>query len=236
MPKITVADVTYALRHPALAGRYFLRRDRIDYDTCSRYLPDAPVIIEAGAFDGTNSREFCRYWSNCQVYAFEPVPAAFERLSEVASEFPGRIHPANLALGNRSMDAEMHVSGNSTGGGEQSSSLLAPAATLKEFPSVEFLEKKTPVRVTRLDEWAEIAGVKRVDFLWLDLQGMELAALQGCGKLLEGVSAIHCEVQHLPLYKGAPLYEELAEWLRGKNFRPACKAVFRRGGNVLFTK
>jgi FkbM family methyltransferase len=72
----------------------------------------------------------------------------------------------------------MHVSVVGSSGGEQSSSLLAPTATHQEFPFVGFHDETIPVRVSRLDEWAALMDVKRVDFLWLDLQGMELAALE----------------------------------------------------------
>jgi hypothetical protein len=75
-----------------------------------------------------------------------------------------------------------------------------------------------------------------VDFLWFDLQGMELAALKGCGDLLSSVSAIHCEVQNFPLYEGAPLYPEVYKWLKQRGFAVAHEAIFRRGGNVLFVR
>jgi hypothetical protein len=141
-----------------------------------------------------------------------------------------------MALGNRTEVSEMHVSVTGSSGGEQSSSLLTPAATREEFPFVDFREETVPVKVTRLDDWAACRGIRRVDFLWLDLQGAELDALVGCGHLLEGVSAIHCEVQNVPLYHGAPLCPEILRWLEVRGFRVAREAVFRRGGNILFER
>ena len=128
----------------------------------------------------------------------------------------------------------MHVSATYSAGGEQSSSLLTPTATREEFPFVGFLEETITVHVTRLDQWAASRNLTHLDFLWLDLQGMELAALAGCGNLLSTVRAIHCEVQNIPLYAGAPLYPEISQWLQSRGFRVAQEAVFRRGGNVLF--
>jgi precorrin-6B methylase 2 len=72
MPKISLSDVVYALGHPLRALRYLRHRDTISYEICARYLPANPVIIEAGAYDGSNTRDFCRFWPECQVYAFEP--------------------------------------------------------------------------------------------------------------------------------------------------------------------
>lgn len=236
MPRVTLSDVSYGLRHPLQALRYLRHRDTISYEICARYLPANPVIVEAGAYDGTNSRDFCHFWPNCVVYAFEPVPSAYERLIKVSSEYTGRIYPQNMALGKHAGVCEMHISVTGCSGGEQSSSLLAPAATREEFPFVGFQEETAQVRVARLDEWAAEMHIERVDFLWFDLQGMELAALEGCGDLLYQTSAIHCEVQNLALYEGAPPYSEVREWLNARGFKIVFEAVFRRGGNVLFAR
>jgi FkbM family methyltransferase len=170
------------------------------------------------------------------VYAFEPVPGAYQRLLKVAAERPNQVHPQNLALGSRTGISEMHVSVTGASGGEQSSSLMAPTGTREEFPFVDFCDKAITVSVSRLDEWAANQGVSDIDFMWLDLQGMELAALEGCGNLLSRVSAIHLEVQNFQLYEGAPLYPEISRWLQQREFHAAQEAVFRRGGNVLFVR
>jgi len=236
MPRFNRSDLFYGLRHPLQAWRYLRHRDTIPYEICALYLPANPIIVEAGAYDGSNTREFCCFWPSCEVFAFEPVPSAYERMLAVVAEFPGRIHPQKMALGCRTKTSEMHVSVTGPSGGEQSSSLLVPAATREEFPFVDFGKETIPVEVTRLDAWAAEKNVNRVDFLWLDLQGMELAALDGCGDLLATVRAIHCEVQNLALYDGSVIYPEVSKWLVGQGFSVVCEAVFRRGGNVLFAK
>jgi len=236
MPRVSLSDVVYGLGHPLRALRYLRHRDTISYEICARYLPANPVIVEAGAYDGTNTRDFCRFWPGCQVYAFEPVPTAYKRLLDVAAQFPKQVKAYNLALGTKSGYSTMHVSVTGYSGGEQSSSLLHPTGTRDEFPFVGFQDEVITVPVTPLDEWAAKNGVGPIDFLWLDLQGMELSALEGCGNALTQVRAIHCEVQNLPLYEGAPLYPEISAWLNERGFRVAREAIFRRGGNVLFVR
>jgi FkbM family methyltransferase len=154
MPKVDISDIGYAVCHPLQAVRYLFNRDRISYQECAKYLPESPVIVEAGAYDGSNTQDFCRFWPHCQVYAFEPVPSAYQRLIKVAAHFPDRIHPQNMALGEAAGICDMHVSVTGVSGGEQSSSLLVPTATREEFPLVNFCSETTQVRVTRLDEWA----------------------------------------------------------------------------------
>jgi hypothetical protein len=63
-----------------------------------------------------------------------------------------------------------------------------------------------------------------------------LDALRGAEGLLRDCSAIHCEVQNLALYEGAPLYPEVRAWLMDHGFCPVREAIFRRGGNVLFAR
>jgi FkbM family methyltransferase len=46
------------------------------------------------------------------------------------------------------------------------------------------LREKINVPVVTLGDWAYSQGTVRVDFLWLDLQGGELAALQGASRIL----------------------------------------------------
>jgi len=235
MFRVNLSDVVYGLQHPLRAVRYLRHRDRITYAACAAHLPPSPVIIEAGAFDGTNSREFVRYWPSCRVHAFEPVPSAYRRLESVAAEYAGSIFAHPLAVGRVAGTAQMHLSG-AHGAGEQSSSLLTPTGTRSEFPFVEFSLGTIDVPVVALDDWAAEMNIGAVDFFWLDLQGCELAALQGAERLLQACSAIHCEVQLVPLYETAPLYPEVRSWLASRGFRPVCEAIFRRGGNVLFAR
>lgn len=87
-----------------------------------------------------------------------------------------------------------------------------------------------------MDDWAREHGISRVDFLWLDMQGFEMRALEGTSSLLGTVSAIHMEVSRVPLYANAPLYPEILRFMARRGFQIRYEAVFRIGGNVLFTR
>lgn len=130
----------------------------------------------------------------------------------------------------------MHVSGDGSAGSSQSSSLLPPSeAHTSEYSFVSF-GKRTEVHVTTIDEWAQEHRVDRVDFMRLDMQGYEIEALKGAEHTLKTTSAIQLEVSHIQLYQGAPIYAEVKDWMAEYGFRPAVKAVFRVGGNVLFVR
>jgi hypothetical protein len=114
--------------------------------------------------------------------------------------------------------------------------MLAPTAQqLREFPDIAFgIKQMVPMRT--LDSWAIRTNVPRIDFMWLDMQGYELQALEGATKVLKGVSAIHIEVSNVQLYEGAPLYPEVKARMADWGFIPAIEAFFRVSGNVLFVQ
>ena len=52
----------------------------------------------------------------------------------------------------------------------------------------------------------------------LDIQGAELQALMGMGKLLDSVQWIYMETNREELYEGIPLVGEIEEWLAAQGF------------------
>lgn len=73
------------------------------------------------------------------------------------------------------------------------------------------------VQQVRLED--VMKGCHEIDFLKLDLQGYELEALNGCGKLLERIKIITIEIEFIPLYDGQPLFGDIDVYLRAQGFR-----------------
>ena len=117
----------------------------------------------------------------------------------------------------------------------QSSSLLRPTAHLVEYPDVKFIDTVS-VTTVRLDEQCSKLEFQP-DFINLDVQGAELAALQGAEALLEGVQHIYCEVSRLDLYEGAPLVTEVDALLADFAFQRALTVWTRHGwGDALYSR
>ena len=233
--RISPANLSYAVRHPLRALRYALHRDRISYEEIASHLPTAPVIIEAGVANGVNTEEMAHFWSGAVIHGFEPIPKAREMALSRTRNFADRVFIHPYALGDSSSKLSMHVSGTGEAADTQSSSLLKPTGHLEEYNFVEFKDM-LEVDVVTLDDWALQAGVSQVDFMWLDLQGYELKALQGATNLLKSVKVMHIEVSHRPLFENGVLFPELSQWLRSQGFKPCVDATFRLGGNVLFAR
>lgn len=196
------------------------------------FLPEDPVIVEAGAHVGTDTARLSQAWPLGHIHAFEPVPSIFTKLNERTSALRN-VTCYQLALGASETTAQMFVSGGHSDG---SSSLLRPEGHLREHPDVTF-DRALPVAVTTLDSWAARAGVTRVDFLWLDMQGGELAALMAGPSILKNVRLIQTEVSLKRLYEGSPLYPEIRTWLESLGFQVVREELpWPDMGNVVFAR
>jgi FkbM family methyltransferase len=176
-----------------------------------QFLSDRPVIVEAGSHNGVDTANLARAWPRGKVFGFEPVPALQLQVEHQIKGLANAIcFP--LALGARPGQAELFIS---SGVSDGSSSLLRPTG----------------------HSWAQSEGIAGVDFLWLDLQGGELAALQGAARILPTVRVIYSEVSLKPMYEGAPLYPEFRASMESWGFRVAREELSSADmGNVVFVR
>ncbi len=208
--------------------------EKISLDFIAQFLPEAPVIIEAGANVGRDTIKISKRWPDSQIYSFEPVPELYEKLLENLSENKinlKNIKTFNLALCDRVGKADFNICENVGA----ISSLLEPGSILEKFSGAKF--KTVTVDCTTLDKWAQDNKVSYVDFMWLDLQGAELLALKNSPEIMSTVKAIHIEVNLSERYSGMPLYPEVKSWLESRGFKVAQESLHHvTWGDVLFVR
>jgi 2-O-methyltransferase len=185
----------------------------IPFAAARPFLPPDPVILEAGASIGMDLPSMLSVWPDATIHAFEPEPVAYAELMRRAASMP-RVTPWNLALGRENGEIELHVSQGTYG--TMSSSLLEPALTLEAHPEVTY--DRTRVKQRTLSSWAAENRVERIDFLALDMQGFEHAALDGSRDLLRSASAILSETFLVEMYDGAATVERLQALLTAEDF------------------
>jgi FkbM family methyltransferase len=202
-------------------------------------LPDNPVIVEAGAFDGNDTKKMAILWPQGIIHAFEPVPEIYERLVKNTNMLTNIIcYP--IALSNHTGTAQFYISERPSrpGRASQAGSLHKPKERLTKSPLI--FPRTTTVPTITLDQWAHEHKINSIDLLWLDTQGHELAILQAASRMIKNIKVVLAEVSFIESYEGQPRYEEIVAWMVehgfeyiGRDFADMTKSFF---GNALFVK
>jgi len=169
----------------------------------NKYEMDIKGIVHIGAHYGEEIQEYVENGIQ-KITVFEPLSKNFDILSQRMQEVNADIQGYQVALGSEKGTATMHLSSNEA----QSSSILKPKQHLELHPDV-FFEGTEDVEVSLLDEY----DVGDANFINIDVQGYELEVFKGSTETLKQIDYIYCEVNRDEVYEGAPMVEELDEFL-----------------------
>ncbi|OQA35895.1 MAG: 2-O-methyltransferase NoeI [Candidatus Dependentiae bacterium ADurb.Bin331] len=196
----------------------------------AQFLPTNPIILEAGAHKGKDTLALHAQWPAGTIYAFEPVPELYEILKTSTSHIPS-IYSYHCALGDSIGTTILY---KCSGKIDAASSLFKPGDYFLNKP-VQF--DPITVNIRTVDDWAAHESVHTINFMWLDLQGGELALLQNAQSILNTVNVIHTEVNLVQRYHSIPNYEEIKTFLSSFGFQVQAEAFYKKTwGNVLFVK
>jgi FkbM family methyltransferase len=190
------ADHFTELRRPQM-----LRTHRID------------LVLDVGANDGQYGEALRRGGYEGRIVSFEPLASAYlelERRAEAVSEWEVR----QIALGDKTGTASFHVAGNSA-----SSSLLPMTARHSTTAPESAYVAEEQVDVRRLDDIAaEVIRQGERPWLKIDVQGFELAVMQGAERTLELIEVIETELSLVELYEGQGLLGDVFAHLTSRGF------------------
>lgn len=80
------------------------------------------------------------------------------------------------------------------------------------------LVRTREVQTQSLDGFVRDNSIGPIDFIKIDIQGAELEVLSGAEETLRSVSSLVCEVEFVALYKGQPLFGDVAAHVRSRGF------------------
>lgn len=198
-------DTTYPIERRMLLDAY----ERQILKVIAAHVKQAAVCIDVGANVGAIAFALAKQATpRGRVYAFEPGPPTYERLVRNIAMNPAysqTIVPVRLGLSDRpgylGWNEEPHNRGNAR--------LLH--------------EGSTRVEVTTLDAYCRANGVDHVDFIKVDVEGMEYEVFKGAAVILA-----RCQ----PIL----LFETLAPFkaIRGFDIFAAIETLLNTHGYVLF--
>lgn len=187
------------------------------YSILAELLPANGIFLEAGAFNGKDTLSLAHHFPEATIHAFEPLPEIYAELRKnTQSTPPIRTYP--IALSDKTGMAIFHIADHPKRPGKicQAGSLLVPQDRLNHSPIT--YPNTTQVPTIILDEWAAQNQVSSIDFMWLDLQGHELAVMKAAPKVLKTVTALYLELNFIQAYEGQPCSQELHEWVLNQGF------------------
>jgi FkbM family methyltransferase len=137
-------------------------------------------VLDVGANFGWYTTLFAQeVGDRGQVFAFEPVPSTMERLREnlALNWLERRVTTVPAAVGKEPGEVTVYLFDR----------LSHSCASLSTLGETEYQSVAAPI--VPLDRFATEHAMERVDFLKCDVEGSELAVLQGATKILSGPEA-----------------------------------------------
>lgn len=165
-------------------------------------LPARPVIVDAGANIGMAALWLASRYPDAELHCFEPESRCFALLQHNLRQLPGA-RCERIALGACAGTISLFVSAN---GLVHSVFETTVPASVEKVPAA------------RLGDYVGRNSIERVDLLKMDVEGSEMAILEGLGEHIERVSVIVGEF-HEPLVDQAAFYG----FLRQHGFRIVAK-------------
>ena len=174
--------------------------------------PRPNTVLDIGANNGQFAQDVFRAFPGVTVYAFEPITECYERLLVLREQQP-TLRPIQLALSDHDGQMDFWLSRF-----RDSSSIqeMMPAHT-EAWPHTG-IEAKIRVPIARLDSVASELDLKPPVFAKLDVQGHELAVINGGRETLSRCQRVMLECNFAPLYKGQPSFTQLYDELHALGF------------------
>lgn len=211
------------------------------YELLMRRRAPIDLIVHVGA----HWAEDAGFYESCgaqTILWIEADPDTFAQLTKVLANHTGPArHLAECALVSASDGEELSFH-RFRGDGSSSSVHRATEILKTRFPEagesgevLELVSRSLPEILAR--HGIDVAAARR-SMLVVDVQGHELAVLQGLGDGLRAFAQCKCEVSRVPMYEGAPMFADIDAHMRRMGFRLASHRYVQvpRHGDVLYIR
>ena len=167
-------------------------------------------VVDVGANNGQFSLLIQILFPKIKIIAFEPIKGCSDNYNSIFSSNK-KVRCINAALGNKKSYMDFYVTLD-----DDSSSLMLPNKSTSISHGSDFKKK---IKVDVILGNTSLSNAELTDsFLKIDVQGYELEVLRGLRNKITLIKYIFIELSHIELYKNQPLFTEVLDFLKKKNF------------------
>jgi FkbM family methyltransferase len=141
-------------------------------------------VFDVGANIGEWSAKFSAMNPECEIHAFEPIPDTFERLVHNVSHLKN-IKTNNIGLSEQNEKIIFNI-------GTESDTATAYKIEGMKFHD-EYYERTVTCSVKKAVDYATEMNIGYIDFVKIDVEGMDLRVIKGFENKLSDVQAIQFE-------------------------------------------
>jgi FkbM family methyltransferase len=157
-------------------------------------LKSMPTIWDIGANEGEYVAMILECWPTACVHAFEPHPATYSRLEERYHGTSVACHPFALGAATQTLDLWDYADDTQ---GSSHATFYPDMVRMSDNRDLKFRS----VKVRSIDDVAREEGVESIDLIKIDVEGHELACLEGAAEMLRrsaiGLVQFEFNVAHL---------------------------------------
>ena len=174
-----------------------------------------PVVFDIGGNIGQSIDQYLTLFPEAIIRSFEPNPDAYAVLSQKYAD-AGQVTCFPLAMGKKSGPVDFYAADLS----EVSSTLETEPFVADRSAADNYKCQKMSVDMTTLTEFCATENIEHINILKIDVQGAELAALQGAASLLQDshIDLLYIEVLFAENYVNQCYFDEVWAYLKQFNY------------------
>jgi FkbM family methyltransferase len=182
-------------------------------DICKKYSIQPKCVLHVGACQMEEIDDYVK--QEVQKVIWIEANPELVNSNKLKAEGAGHMLFQGLIYDEDDIEMDFNISNNL-----QSSSILEFKKHLDYHPHVSF-ENKIRMKTTRLDSLLQekLIDHNEIDFLNLDIQGVELRAIKGLGVYLDTIKYIYTEINVGQVYEGNDELKDLDDFLNNKGFK-----------------
>jgi FkbM family methyltransferase len=168
LARVVGVEIRYAFQNPPITSA----------ETYAPWLSPGKVtcIFDVGANVGQSARAFAKAFTRSTVHSFEPFPAAYRRLEQLAKSSGGRIIAHQLALGDSEGHTDVAVDRASA---SQLNRLCFDGDTFRSSNN-----QSLRIQISTIDAICGHQHIETIDILKTDTEGYDAKVLAGASRML----------------------------------------------------